>query len=127
MEMARKFYPDNNNPEESGWNQDEATIFFQLLILAHMTAAQVGLLLIGHKRADFCKENKDQENKNSETVKAAINAIDEECKSEEARLSELGFVGKDELKKKQKEGIFWHMPCYPRFEQEGEDMYRRWN
>ena len=31
MEMARKFHPDKNNPEESGSNQDEATVFFQLL------------------------------------------------------------------------------------------------
>jgi hypothetical protein len=31
MEMARKYHPDKNKPEETGRNHDEATIFFQLL------------------------------------------------------------------------------------------------
>jgi len=35
MEMARKFHPDKNNPEETGRNHDEATHFFQLLNNAH--------------------------------------------------------------------------------------------
>ena len=54
--------------------------------------------LFGHKRADCCKEKKDQETKTYKTAKAAINEIDEECKSEEDSFSELGFVGKDESK-----------------------------
>ena len=31
IEMARKYPPDKNNPAESGRNQEEATVFFQLL------------------------------------------------------------------------------------------------
>ena len=31
MEMARKYHPDKNKPEETGRNHHEATIFFQLL------------------------------------------------------------------------------------------------
>jgi len=35
MQMARKYHPDKNNPEESGRNHVEATHFFQLLNNAH--------------------------------------------------------------------------------------------
>ena len=35
MELARKYHPDKNNPEESGRNHEEATQFFQLLNNAH--------------------------------------------------------------------------------------------
>ena len=31
MEMARKYHPDKNNPEETGRNHEEATQYFQLL------------------------------------------------------------------------------------------------
>ena len=31
MELARKYHPDKNNPEESGQNYEEATEYFQLL------------------------------------------------------------------------------------------------